>query len=163
LAQNKDETASGEGPEVLFYHLERLTLERMLPQLLERTLERGWRAVLQVGNPERLEALDAHLWTYGEGTFLAHGTRADGHPDRQPIYLTTEQENPNAATVCFLVDGAAPAAYAGSGYDRFVVIFDGRDPDALDAARLQWRRAKAEGCRASYWQQGERGRWEQKA
>src|SRR5690349_11599483 len=33
--------------DILFYHLERQPLDRVLPQLLERTLERGWRAVIE--------------------------------------------------------------------------------------------------------------------
>lgn len=147
--------------EVLFYHLERQPLERVLPSLLQRTLERGWRAVVQVGNSERLEALDAHLWTYADDSFLPHGTAKDGPPDRQPILLTLDQENANGAGVCFLLDGADMEAYAG--YVRIVVIFDGRDEEAVAAARAQWQRVKAQGCKATYWRQSDAGRWEQKA
>lgn len=147
--------------EVLFYHLERQPLERVLPSLLQRTLERGWRAVVQVGSTERLEALDAHLWTYAEDSFLPHGTAKEGAPDRQPILLTVGEENDNGAGVRFLLDGADMEAYAG--YTRIVVIFDGRDGDALAAARAQWQRIRAQGCKATYWRQSDAGRWEQKA
>lgn len=147
--------------EVLFYHLERQPLERVLPSLLQRTLERGWRAVVQVGSTERLEALDAHLWTYAEDSFLPHGTAKEGAPDRQPILLTVGEENDNGAGVRFLLDGADMEAYAG--YTRIVVIFDGRDGDALAAARAQWQRVRAMGCKATYWRQSDAGRWEQKA
>jgi len=96
--------------EVLFFHLERASLEDTLPVMLERTRERDQkRAVVRIGTPERMETLDAHLWTYSEQTFLAHGTAAEGHKSRQPIYLTTENDNPNQAQVLFLVDGAVPA------------------------------------------------------
>src|SRR5579885_2191783 len=118
-------------PEALFYHLERRTLEDVLPGLLERTRERGWRAVVQVGSAERMETLDTHLWTYSEQTFLAHATAAEGRPELQPIYLTTEEENPNAAQILFLVDGARPADWAAPQmmkFTRIVLIFDGRDP-----------------------------------
>ncbi len=147
--------------EVLFYHLERQPLERVLPSLLQRTLERGWRAVVQVGSTERLEALDAHLWTYAEDSFLPHGTAKESAPDRQPILLTVGEENDNGAGVRFLLDGADMEAYAG--YTRIVVIFDGRDGDALAAARAQWQRVRAQGCKAAYWRQSDAGRWEQKA
>ncbi len=153
-------TSSGK-TEVLFYHLERAPLESVLPQLLERTLARGWRAVVQAGSRERVDALDAHLWTYADDSFLAHGTRKDGLAERQPVYLTDEDDNPNGAHVRFLVDGARPAAM--EGYARIVLMFDGRDPDAVDAARAEWRRAKAAGCAITYWQQTESGRWERKA
>ena len=91
--------------EVLFYHLQRQPLERVLPQLLERSVERGWRVVVQAGSEERVEALDAHLWTYRDDSFLPHGTAAAGEPAAQPILLTTAEHNPNGATVRFLLDG----------------------------------------------------------
>lgn len=147
--------------EVLFYHLERQPLERVLPSLLQRTLERGWRAVIQVASAERLEALDAHLWTYADESFLPHGTAKEGAPERQPILLTLAETNDNGAGVRFLLDGADMEAYAG--YARIVVIFDGRDEDALTTARAQWQRVRAQGCKATYWRQSDAGRWEQKA
>lgn len=147
--------------EVLFYHLEHQPLERALPVLLERTLERGWRAVVQAGSPERIEALDTLLWTYSEASFLPHGTSRDASPERQPVYLTTGEENPNAANLRFLIDGAVTNTI--EAYQRVVFLFDGGDPSALDWAREQWRRAKAAGHEATYWQQGPSGRWERKA
>lgn len=147
--------------EVLFYHLERQPLERVLPSLLERTLERGWRAVVQVGNSERLDALDLTLWTYREDSFLPHGRAEDGHAAEQPIYLTTGDEAPNGAGVRFLVDGAEMAAF--DGYERIVCLFDGNDAEALARARAQWKAVKAAGLAATYWQQNDGGRWEKKA
>jgi DNA polymerase III subunit chi len=147
--------------EALFYHLEQQPLEGVLPQLLERTLERGWRAVVQAGTEERLEALDAHLWTWSDPSFLPHGRGQDGHAGRQPVFLTTGPENPNGATVRFIVDGADPPD--PTGYVRLVLIFDGRDEAAVAAARRHWKELKAHGCAVTYWQQGERGGWEKKA
>ena len=147
--------------EVLFYHLERQPLERVLPTLLERTLERGWRAVVQCGSEERLEALDGWLWTYRDDSFLPHGTVRDGPADMQPIFLTTGNENPNGANVRFLVEGATISDFAP--YDRVVQIFDGHDAAAIELARKEWRRAKAAGCEVTYWQQADNGRWERRA
>lgn len=147
-----------EAAEVLFYHLERIPLERVLPSLLERTLERGWRAVVQSGSTERLEALDLALWTYNDASFLPHGMARDGDPARQPIYLTTGEETPNGAGVRFLVDGAEMTAF--DGFVRIVCLFDGRDPDATGKARAQWQTAKAAGCAVTYWRQADSGRWE---
>ena len=59
--------------EIWFYHLQRHPLEKGLPQILEKSLEKGWRAVVQAKSDERLEALDFWLWTYSEASFLAHG------------------------------------------------------------------------------------------
>jgi DNA polymerase-3 subunit chi len=147
--------------EVLFYHLERQPLERVLPSLVERTLARGWRAVVQAGSEERVEALDTLLWTYAEESFLPHGTRRDGDPAEQPVYLTTEDANPNAATVRFLVDGAEIGEHAG--YHRIVYLFDGNDESAVARARAQWAAAKSAGCDVTYWQQSPEGPWEKKA
>jgi DNA polymerase-3 subunit chi len=147
--------------EVLFYHLEQQPLERVLPSLVERTLERGWRAVVQAGSEERVEALDTLLWTYREESFLPHGTRRDGNSAEQPVYLTSNEENPNGAGVRFLVDGAETAEL--SGYDRVVYLFDGRDETAVAKAREQWKAAKGAGCAVTYWQQSNEGRWEKKA
>jgi DNA polymerase III subunit chi len=149
--------------ETLFYHLERSGLEDVLPGLLERTRTRDWKAVVRVGTLERMETLDTHLWTYSEQTFLAHGTAADGHPSRQPIYLTTESENPNGANVLFLVGGAVPDDWKApslSGYARIVLLFDGRDENTLNAARAQWRSCKDAGHDATYWKQSPAGKWE---
>ena len=149
--------------EALFYHLERKSLEDVLPGLLERTRERGWRAVVQVGSAERMAALDTHLWTYSEPSFLAHGTGAEGHQSRQPIFLTTEEENPNGAHVLFLVGGAMPADWSSpqlAGLERIVMLFDGRDPETLQAARSAWRHAKEAHHDATYWKESPNGKWE---
>jgi DNA polymerase-3 subunit chi len=149
--------------ETLFYHLETRGLEDVLPGLLERTRARAWKAVIRVGSAERMEVLDTHLWTYSEQTFLAHGTAADGHPSRQPIYLTTETENPNRAEVLFLVDGALPDDWQAASlrkYSRIVLLFDGKDEAALNAARAQWRNCRDAGHEATYWKESAGGKWE---
>lgn len=146
--------------EVLFYHLERAPLETVLPSLIEKTLERGWRAVVQAGSAERLEALDETLWTYRADSFLPHGTARDGHAEAQPVFLTTGSETPNGAGVRFLVDGAELAAF--TGFVRVVFLFNGLDSEAVAKARAQWKAAKAAGCGVTYWQQSESGRWEKK-
>ena len=147
--------------EILFYHLEHQPLERVLPTLVEKARERGWRAVVQAGSEERVEALDTLLWTYREESFLPHGTRRDGSVELQPVYLTTSEENPNGASVRFMVDGAE--ARDLGAYARIVYLFDGRDAAALESAREQWKAAKAIGANVTYWQQSPEGRWEKKA
>ena len=147
--------------EVLFYHLQNAPLERVLPDLLERSLQRGWRAIVRAGGKERLEALNNTLWTYRDDSFLPHGTAEDGPPELEPVFLTTEADNPNGANVLFLVDGAEPGDVAG--YERCVLMFDGRDAEAVAAARSHWKTLKDAGHDATYWQQSEAGKWEQKA
>jgi len=148
--------------EVLFYHLQGQRLENVLPTLLEKSLERGWRVVVQGSSEERIEALDAHLWTYRDDGFLPHGTWREPEAAEQPVLLTLAESNPNAANVRFLIDGAAMPADA-EAYQRIVLLFDGDDEEAVSAAREHWRDAKAKGFEATYWQPDDSGRWVKKA
>ena len=143
--------------EVLFYELDRQRLEPVLATLLERCLERGWRAVVQASSQERIEALDTYLWTYRDEAFLAHGTAATDHPALQPVYLCDGEENPNRAAVRFFVDGAGIGDV--SGYERAVYLFDGRDPQDRDLARSRWRSLAGSGHEVTYWKQDDTGRW----
>jgi DNA polymerase-3 subunit chi len=150
-------------PEILFYHLERRTLEDVLPSLLEKTRKRGWKASVRVGSAERMEVLDNHLWTFSEQSFLAHGTSADGYSARQPIFLTTEKDDPNDADVLFLVDGEVVDKWDEDSlnkFERIVFLFDGGEGDALNNARSAWKRAKEIGHEVTYWKESADGRWE---
>jgi DNA polymerase-3 subunit chi len=148
--------------ELWFYHLERTELERALPPLLEKCLQRGWRALVRGGNSERLDALDATLWTYRDESFLPHAREDAKNAERQPVLLTTHTDNPNGAKALFLIDGA-PFEFGDSdlaGYERACLMFDGRDEAALETARARWKEAKAAGIEASYWRESASGKWE---
>jgi len=145
--------------EILFYHLKGQSLEQVLPPLLQKSLERGWRVVVQASSDERVEALDAHLWTWRDDALLPHGTSRDSEAAEHPIVLTANAENPNGAVVRFLVDGANLAADAGN-YQRIVLLFDGDDPEAVEMARMRWNEAKASGAEVTYWKADENGRWQ---
>ena len=146
--------------EISFYHLTRATLEAALPRMLEKTLERGQRAVVRAGSAERVEALNGWLWTYKDRGFLPHGSAQDGHAALQPIWLTEKDERPNDAQVLFLTDGATSEELAA--FERCAVLFDGNDETALAAARAQWTDLKESGHDLTYWQQDDQGRWEEK-
>ena len=146
--------------EIGFYHLQSTPLERALPKLLERSLAAGYRIVVMAGSRERVEHLDALLWTYDDASFLPHGSRRDGQPERQPVWLTEADENPNGATMLVLTDGTS-SAQLGT-YQRCLDLFDGNDADAVAAARERWREAKAEGHTLTYWQQTQGG-WTKQA
>jgi DNA polymerase-3 subunit chi len=148
--------------EVLFYHLQNQSLERVLPPLLEKSLERGWRVVVQAASEERADALDSHLWTFSDDSFLPHGTWRDRDASEQPILVSVYGDNPNAAQVRFLLDGVALPDDAGS-YERLVLIFNGDDEEHAAAARAVWSDAKSRGFAVTYWQPDDRGRWQRKA
>ena len=142
--------------EILFYHLETQPLERVLPLLLEKSLERGWRAVVETSSRERADALDATLWTFRDDSFLPHGIAGEATDPDQPILIAMGEENPNAANVRFFVDRAVPPS--AEGYERIVYMFSGHDPEAVTEARVAWK-ALGPGNALTYWQQDEAGRW----
>lgn len=147
--------------ELWFYHLERSGLEQALPALLEKCLQRGWRALVRGGSDERMDALDASLWIYRDESFLPHGRDRDADPGRQPVLLTTGPGNPNGARALFIVDAAEPGDV--DGFERACLLFDGRDGEALAGARARWKSAKEEGIVTSYWREGAAGKWEKQA
>ncbi len=159
--------------DIWFYHLQRQPLEKVLPILLEKTLERGWKAVVQTSSLERMQSLDNLLWTYSDTSFLPHASVSTEtpsgvtSPENQPVCLVAGHSNPNQAQVCFCVDDtsleeALPSGEA-SPYTRMLLLFDGRNEDSVAKARLQWSSLKTGGHTMSYWQQGESGGWEKKA
>ena len=147
--------------EVNFYHLTKSSLEDALPRLLVKTLQAGERAVVMLGSPERVDALNTHLWTYGEDSFLPHGAAKDGEAARQPVWLTHLDENPNGAAFLFVADRARSDRLAD--YKRCFELFDGRDDTAVADSRERWRAYKAAGHTLAYWQQTATGGWEKKA
>ena len=148
--------------EVLFYHLTATPIEATLPDLLEKTLARGWRALVRAGDEAGLGFLDERLWGYRDDSFLPHG-RAGGRDDaRQPILLTLGRDNANAADVLMLTLGARAEVDEMAGFARACLLFDGADASAVASARADWRAVTAAGLPAKYWAQ-DGGRWVQKA
>jgi len=147
--------------EIVFYHMKGQTLEQVLPTLLEKSRERGWRVVVQAASDERIDMLDAHLWTWRDDAFLPHGTWRDSEASEQPVLLTVNDTNPNGAVARILVEGA-PMPDNAASYQRVIVLFDGEDPDAVEAARARWTEAKAAGFEVTYWQPDESGRWQRR-
>ena len=137
--------------EIGFYHLKTTPLERALPRLLERALKDGYRVLVLASSNERVEHLNQLLWTYDDASFLPHGSARDGNADRQPIFLTAGEGNPNNATMLVLVDGAQGTGI--ENYRRVCDMFDGNDEAAVEEARQRWRAAKTAGHTLTYWEQ----------
>jgi len=146
--------------DIAFYHLERSPLESALPLLLEKTLAAGKRALVMASSTERVESLAQALWTYNPDSWLPHGTAKDGHAEDQPVWITTEPENPNKATFLFLTDGAVSEWV--DAYERCFELFDGRDEAAVQAARQRWKAYKSAGHSLAYFQQTAKGGWEKR-
>ena len=147
--------------ETLFYHLERRSLEDILPGLVEKSLQKGWRAAIKTDSAERSDALDTLLWTFDDQSFLPHAQAGDGDAHLQPVLISVEEGNPNSAQIVFYVGGAQPGDWNSlSDLARVVMLFDGRDEAALAAARAAWKDAKAAGHDVTYWKETPSGKFE---
>lgn len=147
--------------ETLFYHLERRSLDEVLPGLVQKSLERGWKALIRADSAERAEAIDTLLWTYDDQSFLPHAQRGDGETARQPVLIGVEESNDNDAQILFCIGAAAPSDWAAlARLSRIVLLFDGRDQVALGAARAAWKDAKAAGHDVTYWKESPSGKFE---
>lgn len=145
-----------------FYHLQKAPLEHVLPKLCEKAYATGKRIKILLGNEERVEFINSLLWTYAEDSFLPHGSKKDGFVENQPIFISASEENENQAQLLILADGATPSLDVLSQYERILNIFDGNDENALNRARAYWKEIKALNGELHYWQQNERGAFEQK-
>jgi len=147
--------------EIRFYHLQRQTLEEALPKLMEKVVGAGLRAVVKVPGKGLMQTIDKVLWDFDPASFLPHDTEGCDDPGAQQIYLTTNDENPNDASVLVLID--AVDSETVSEFDRCLYMFDGRKETVVAKARETWKSFKDFGAEMSYWQQREGGGWEQKA
>lgn len=144
----------------LFYHLTRSGPGQLLPALIGKSLQAGWRIELRGRDRAAQMALDEGLWQ-GDG-FLPHGLAGGPHDARQPVLLTVEGQVAGNAPACLIaLDGAEVAADEVGRLERVCILFDGNDPAALERARGQWRALKAAGAAAEYWSEAG-GRWERK-
>lgn len=146
-----------------FYHLQKGNIEDSLPKLLEKAYALDKKILVKIGNEERVEFLNTHLWSYDDQSFLPHGTKKDGNANLQPIWLTSQDDNPNDATILFLVDCAKIDVDKAQSFERILNIFDGNNQDELNWSRKFWQQLKAHDMECYYWQQDDRGSWQQKA
>lgn len=146
--------------EIRFYHLTQMPLSQALPQLLERTLQAGKKAVIRVGNEKRLESLSQWLWVYKDDGWLPHG-KQDDDVDGNVIWLTLDTDNPINGEFLFVVEQANIDDF--QNYERVFYLFDGTNENELTEARNLWRKLKRQELELAYWKQDENGRWQQAA
>lgn len=148
--------------DISFYHLTSSPLEKALPALMEKLVQSGKRAVLMADNEELLKRIDQFLWTFSTNRFVPHGMKEDGYEEKQPIYLTSEEENPNKAEILVTVGDVEPDFR--ESFSRWLVVFDGANDVELNAMRQKWKTLNAqESHTLAYWKQGDDGKWQQAA
>ncbi len=145
--------------EYWFYHLEASTIEGVLPGLLEKTRQKGWRALVKL--PEaQLKEMDDYLWTYKDDSFLPHGRDDEPMADQQPITLSSTAQIAAGHDAVFLLGGAEISDM--TGVERAMVMINGRSQEDVQRERARWKALKNTGATLSYYQQNERGGWEKK-
>jgi DNA polymerase-3 subunit chi len=145
--------------QVDFYHLTRLPLERVLPQIAEKVLAGGGRLLVVSAETEQRAKLDQVLWSYAAESFLPHG-QAGGEDDaRQPVLIADAPEAANGARNIALTDGIWRDE--ALGFDRAFHFFD---EERIAEARVAWKAlGEREAIERRYWKQDESGRWQQAA
>lgn len=140
-----------------FYHLERLTIDQVLPRIAERVTGEGGRLLVVAADPDLAARIDERLWTYSPDSFLAHGRAGQGDEARQPILIAEDVSTPaNGARHVALADGIWRDE--ALDFDRAFLFFDA---ETIAGARTAWRGLKArEGIEPHYWKQDEAGRWQ---
>jgi len=145
--------------EVSFYHLTKTPFEKALPNLLEKIISSGSRAVITLDNKDNLLNINNFLWSFSTNRVVPHGIKEDGFEKDQPVYLTVEDENPNSADVIVLADGKETDFI--KKFSKCVDIFDGNNPETLENARKRWKKlSKSPDFTLTYWKQSEKGGWE---
>lgn len=146
-----------------FYHLQKQTLDEVLPKLVEKAYGTGAKIKIKVGNEARVEFINSLLWTYNEESFIPHGSKKDGFAKEQPIWLSSEDDNPNQSEMLFLVDGADIELSQIGNFSRIFNIFDGNNEVSLQQARDFWKSLSTTDNEKNYFQQDDNGRWNKKA
>ncbi len=141
---------------VNFYELALDPALKVVPPLALKAYEQGARAVILAANENSLEELNKAIWTFKQDAFIPHGTKADGKAERQPIYLTLTEENPNQATIAIITDGRMPQL----PFERVYDIFDGTIETELASAKARQQAYQNSGAAVTYFKQNPQGGWD---
>ena len=144
-----------------FYQLLGGQLDELATQLVEKCRAAG-KNVIIYNAPSSSQSQSEHLWTIRDLSFLAHGIDTDEGQEFAPIWISSDvSQNQIKAEFAILKDGMVPEDL--DQFERILVIFDGRDEQALATARQQWKDWSSiyqDKCR--YFAKTEEGRWQQK-
>ncbi|MCX4079243.1 DNA polymerase III subunit chi [Rickettsia rhipicephali] len=71
--------------------------------LIEKCYYSDLKSVILTADADQQEMLNKNLWTYSRKQFIPHGSKLDPQPEKQPIYITDELQNPNNASVLVII------------------------------------------------------------
>jgi DNA polymerase-3 subunit chi len=141
--------------EISFYQAAEGTLISAVVRLLEKIYASGQRCVFCSPMEERVQVVSKTLWTFSTDSFVPHGDKSLGFPEKQPIYFTSTIENPNKSTVLMLVD---TFEYANPhDFEKIILIFE--DKQMEENAIALYDHLKKNQENVNYWKRSPGG-WE---
>lgn len=150
-----------------FYHLTKNTTEEALPALLNKAYQ-SKKNITILTESEKLEFYDKMLWTFNPNSWLPHSTDNNDNLENQPIILTAKSDfiinTPNNSEILFIIDDIPlPEKLIKQQEDiRILLIFNGNDDVSTEKARDNYKKLKENNLELHYWQQNEKGKWEEK-
>jgi DNA polymerase-3 subunit chi len=127
------------------FYLAPETTDKMLFNLLLKMLEKNNKILIFCESDEQLKQLDDSLWLLGRIKFLPHGKQGDGYESKQPVFLTTKEENPNNSNFIFIFGN--PSKEFIAKFDKGFHIFTRKD---YIPAKEKWEKLKGQGFDVVY-------------
>lgn len=132
-----------------------------LCKLLEKCYSTSLNTITLVDEKKTEEAINNTLWSFSSTSFIPHGCSIDPEPSSQPIYITTNYENPNQAKILVLVIlsyNCCNANYDNNisyfqQFERILLIFKENDSKLIDHMNNYYHRLKQDGYLPSYFKQ----------
>ncbi|MFC1659611.1 DNA polymerase III subunit chi [Pseudomonadota bacterium] len=140
--------------ESISFYLAHEEVEKMLFNLLLKMIEKGNKVLIFCESEERLKKLDDTLWLLGRTKFLPHGKQGDGYEEKQPVFLTTKEENPNNANFLFLF--GEPSENFIKQFPKAFYIFARKE---YVSSKEKWDRYKQRGDFKLIFNKMEGGKW----
>lgn len=119
------------------------------------------RAFVLCDSDERAADLNTRLWAEDPGSFLPHGLAAEQGAELHPILLGTDESLPANKANLLILTGGLDTQHENQ-FELVCVMLDSSDDHAMKSSRTIWKRVTDSGQKASYWQQNEKGAWQEK-
>lgn len=130
-------------------------------KLLDKCYNTQLNTLVLVGDKTLENQIDNSLWSFSSTKFIPHGCSNDTLPHLQPIYITTNYENPNQAQILTVIN---PINLDDTYIDRFkkvLIVFNTNETDKKQSARNLYSYLQKSAYRLQYFQQTEQLEWQQ--
>lgn len=142
---------------ISFYQVMNGEIVKYACQLLEKCYASKMNTFVQIGDEETLETLNKTLWTFAQKSFIPHGSMNDPIPEKQPIYLSVNDECPIEAEILMLL---YKEKLDIKNFKRVLNIIDGLDREKVNEAKKFALKLLGLGHEVDYYIQNNKGLWE---